>query len=236
MPARAHRHVMDTCLTGGVSAAEPLDPGAALGDCLSAAGTPSGAGVVMRWADGPATPLQVDRWLGEVTAEEHAVLDRITGPVLDIGCGPGRHVAELQRRRVMALGIDVLPEAIAHARDRGATALSRSVFGRVPLAGTWRTALLLDGNIGIGGDAVELLRRVAKLLMPGGVALVELEDLRLGVRSELGRLETAAGTTSAFRWGRVGVDGLAELAAATGFTAAAPFRVGGRVFAELRAA
>ncbi|MDP9442781.1 MAG: hypothetical protein M3P34_11540, partial [Actinomycetota bacterium] len=50
-----------------------------------------------------------------------------------------------------------------------------SVFGALPGEGRWATALLIDGNIGIGGDPVALLRRVAELLRPAGVVLVELD-------------------------------------------------------------
>ena len=50
-----------------------------------------------------------------------------------------------------------------------------SVFGAVPRSGRWDTALLVDGNIGIGGGPVPLLRRVAELLAPGGQGLVEVE-------------------------------------------------------------
>ena len=66
------------------------------------------------------------------------------------------------------LGIDVTPVALDVARARGALVLERSVFDRVPGAGRWGTALLLDGNIGIGADPAVLLRRVAALLRPAG--------------------------------------------------------------------
>ena len=65
-----------------------------------------------------------------------------------------------------ALGIDISAEAVRQARRRGAPAMCRDVFEPVPGAGRWRTVLLADGNIGIGGDpaascaaAVELLGR-----------------------------------------------------------------------------
>ena len=35
---------------------------------------------------------------------------------------------------------------------RGATVLQRDIFGPLPGEGRWGTALLFDGNVGIGGD------------------------------------------------------------------------------------
>ena len=59
------------------------------------------------------------------------------------------------------------------ARDKGAPVLERSVFDRIPGVGRWATALLLDGNLGIGADPIALLARVFTLLRPGGEVLVE---------------------------------------------------------------
>src|SRR5205085_5771582 len=100
--------------------------------------------------------------------------DRALGPVLDVGCGPGRHVVALGRRGVMGLGVDVTPAAVEMAHSRGALVLHRSIFDRLPGTGRWGSALLVDGNVGIGGDAVALLRRLAALLRSGGRALIEV--------------------------------------------------------------
>ena len=97
------------------------------------------------------------------------------GATLDIGCGPGRIAAALRHRGIAALGIDLNEDAVRLARGSGRGGAACSVFGAVPRAGRWDTALLVDGNIGIGGGPVALLRRVAELLVPGGLALVEVE-------------------------------------------------------------
>jgi hypothetical protein len=48
------------------------------------------------------------------------------------------------------------------------------VFDRLPGEGRWPHALLIDGNIGIGGDPTALLARIKALLLPqGGELLVE---------------------------------------------------------------
>jgi len=129
----------------------------------------------LRAADGSALPYRAHRWLGPPTPEDHRVLTLAAPPVLDVGCGPGRHVLALAERGVLALGIDITPAALDLARTRGAPVLARSVFERIPGAGRWATALLLDGNAGIGGQPAALLRRVASLLRPRGKLLIELE-------------------------------------------------------------
>jgi SAM-dependent methyltransferase len=130
----------------------------------------------METADGRSTKLSSRRWQLAADHIDLSLLARCRGPVLDVGCGPGRHAAALVGRGRETLGIDTCAAAIAATRRRGAPALQVSVFGAVPFAGQWGTALLLDGNIGIEGDVVRLLTRVGQLLRPGGVVLVELSS------------------------------------------------------------
>ncbi len=63
--------------------------------------------------------------------------------------------------------------AVSLTRAAGGVALHRSVFTHIPGEGRWDTVLLIDGNIGIGGDPIALLRRVRQLLAPTGCALIE---------------------------------------------------------------
>jgi hypothetical protein len=102
--------------------------------------------------------------------------------------------------------------------------------------GGWRTALLLDGNIGIGGDPETLLRRLADLLTPDGAVLCECEAPGAGVRSGPLRLEHDAGASRWFPWSRVSVDALEGVARPAGLTTAARWEDGGRWFAELAVA
>src|SRR3954470_24648711 len=108
--------------------------------------------VVLRNDAGAVLALDPGRWHGTVTKAEARLLSSIEGPVLDVGCGPGRLLVGLGCRGVAALGIDPAPGAAAWARRRGATVLQRSVFDQLPGEGRWMTVLLMDGNIGIGGD------------------------------------------------------------------------------------
>ena len=83
---------------------------------------------VLRAPDGTALPAGAHRWLEPLTVEDDSVLSRAVGPVLDVGCGPGRHVLALAERGVVALGIDITPAALdlaRRARDDGLYGLRR---------------------------------------------------------------------------------------------------------------
>jgi SAM-dependent methyltransferase len=190
----------------------------------------------LRLVDGRTEPLPLERWLGPIDAADAAVLDRATPLVLDIGCGPGRHSAALRAAGKPALGVDLSPVAVRLARGRGAAAIARSVFADVPGTGEWRTALLLDGNIGIGGDPAGLLRRVATLLAPHGAALVELGAPGSGTYRTRVRLEAPGAVSEWFGWARVAIDGIDRIAADAGLAVGEAVAVEGRWFASLEPA
>jgi SAM-dependent methyltransferase len=189
--------------------------------------------VALRFDDGEAVPLGDDRWHQAPDAVEVRLLASLPGPVLDVGCGPGRLVAELARRGVPALGVDPAPLAVALARQRGATVLQRSVFDRLPGEGRWQTVILLDGNVGIGGDAVRLLRRCRRLGAPDGVVLVEVEPPGTGWRTPRVRLERGDHLSPWFPWALVGADAIGTVADDAGLRVAQLEHVGGRWFAHL---
>jgi hypothetical protein len=139
----------------------------------------------------------------------------------------------LARQGVLAVGVDVTPAAVALARRGGADVVHGSIFDHLPGAGTWSTALLLDGNIGIGGCPVALLRRVAAMLSPDGRVLAEFEAPGTGLRSGRLRLEGATRTSAPFAWARVAVDAIDVPAAAAGFAVAERWSDDGRWFAAL---
>jgi len=76
-----------------------------------------------RTSDGRTWPLPLARYLGALTAADEDVLSRAVAPVLDVGCGPGRHVLALARRGHLAIGVDISPVAVRIARTRFAAAL-----------------------------------------------------------------------------------------------------------------
>jgi SAM-dependent methyltransferase len=177
--------------------------------------------VVLRADDGTALPLDPGRWHAEPSAEEQVLLAGVAPPVLDVGCGPGRLVLGLARRGAVALGVDPAPAAVALARDRGAAVLQRSVFDPLPGQGRWCTILLVDGNIGIGGDPGRLLRRCRDLLAPDGTVVVEVEAPSRGTspgwRRYRVRIERGQRYGPWFKWAVVDADAIASLAAAAGF-------------------
>lgn len=161
-------------------------------------------------------PLPMRRWAGLTDASDEAVLAHCRGPVLDVGCGPGRMSGHLAARGVQVLGLDLVPEAVAATRSRGASALRRDVFDTLPGHGSWASVLLADGNIGIGGDPVALLRRVAELLAPGGWVVADVQPPGCGLRTRTLELEHGGRRSAPFAWSVLGADSIGAVASAAG--------------------
>jgi SAM-dependent methyltransferase len=172
--------------------------------------------------------------MGDVTEVDDRVLDRCLAPVLDVGCGPGRHAHALARDGVPALGVDIDDELLDLARARGATVLRRDLFGRLPAVGRWGTVLLLDGNLGLGGDPVVLLRRAGELVRPGGRVIVEFDPPGGGVERHVARVELDGRPGPWFGWARVAACQADKVAArCEGLDLLDRWEDGGRWFAEL---
>ena len=191
----------------------------------------------IRHEDGEVRPLAAHRWLGARNGDasgdafDDAVTRTCAGPTIELGCGPGRLVARLNRRGIPALGIDRSATAIRLAGRGGAPALLGDVFAPLPGTGRWRTVLLVDGNVGLGGDPRRILARAAELLARGGRCVVEFDTEVIGVRPRRVRLESAREVGPWFRWASVGVDSAGTLAAQVGLTLAGVRLIGGRMLA-----
>ncbi len=221
------------------AAAPPLPADALYGHLLASAaqhllGTGPAPSARLRLADGRSEHLPLDRWLAPADAVDELILADVEAPVLDLGCGPGRHLAALRAAGKHGLGVDLSPVAVQLARDRGANAINGSLWSQVPNAGVWRTILLLDGNIGIGGAPILLLRRAGELLARGGSILVETDPPGTPTHRIRVRLEASGVVSEWFRWARVGVDGVAGIAAPAGFVVDGVRSLAGRTFVTLR--
>lgn len=188
---------------------------------------------VARMLDGTVRPALVARWRGAADPVDERVLDRLEGPVLDVGCGPGRHLSALTRRGVFGLGVDLSPAAVRLARGAGAHAIVGSIFHDLPGTGQWGSALLLDGNIGIGGSPRRLLTRVAALLRPRGRVAVELAAPDRPSVETMVRLETGTAVSEWFPWAEVSVADVDRIAASAEMTVVGRWRDEDRWFALL---
>ncbi|WP_209021837.1 class I SAM-dependent methyltransferase [Nocardioides sp. 503] len=186
-------------------------------------------------ADGTMRPLATQSWLGEASVTDVALfVEPCHGPTLDVGCGPGRLTSALASRGVEVLGIDSSTEAVRLTLARGAMALHLDVFAPLPIGTSWSHVLLADGNVGVGGDPVALLRRVRELLDENGTVLVELAPS--GVRSGPEQLRLKVGDTisTPFPWSVVGVDDIEQVASGAGLIVMGVRELDGRVVATLR--
>ncbi|MDN5760719.1 MAG: class I SAM-dependent methyltransferase [Microlunatus sp.] len=166
--------------------------------------------------DGRVWELPVPQWIADAGPADQPLLARCRGATLDVGCGPGRMTSALSRRGLTALGVDVSPLAVAMTRSRGASALHRDVFSLSGGPQRWDHVLLVDGNVGIGGDPIRLLWLCRELLAPGGTVLVDLGPPGQGLHITTARLVGSRGTGAWFDWALLGVDALAPVAAAAG--------------------
>jgi SAM-dependent methyltransferase len=190
---------------------------------------------------GAREPLAIGRWLGgdrsthADRAVDEALLDRCTGPTVDVGCGPGRLTTALTERGVPSLGVDVSATAVEMTLLRGGRAIRHDVFAPMPDSTKWTHVLLADGNIGIGGNPVRLLRRMRQLLHPGGHIVADVERRPCGVRREHRRWETHHSVSRWFPWVLVGSDAIGSLAEAAGFRLVSRYEVADRSVEVLQA-
>lgn len=178
--------------------------------------------------DSVPSPLPMHQWVREADADDLALLALCEGPTLDVGCGPGRLTSALARSGQVALGIDVVLEAVDQTRSRGGAAVLRNVYDALPGEGRWRTALLADGNLGIGGDPVALLRRAREVIEPGGRVVVEVHAPGTTSRTVWATLECATVRSRPFRWSVLSVDDVDDVAGRAGLRVSAVERLGER--------
>ena len=184
----------------------------------------------------PSSGIEMDfaKWNADADATDLSLLRAVLGPVLDIGCGPGRMVRAAMDLGLEVLGLDVSPVAVEMARESGLPVIEGSVFDSIPLEGRWQTALLVDGNIGIGGDVPAMLRRCREILLPGGEIVVEVHEDAKRDHTYTGTLVDSSGAESAvFPWAEVGLDRLIEMAGPERLVPTQSWVLDGRTFCRL---
>jgi SAM-dependent methyltransferase len=190
----------------------------------------------LRVAPGRRLSHDLAAYFAPVTSHELALLDLAEGPVLDVGCGPARHARLLQTRGLTAIGLDRSLLALDLARSLGLRRWlhADACSGPLPPA---RTALLLDGNLGLAGTpagAAQLLHRLATACGLGGRLLVSGRAPRHGglramvvrdaYRDRAGRWE---------RWLQAGLPAVLDLAAPAGWRLRYAAAAGGDYWAAL---
>jgi SAM-dependent methyltransferase len=113
------------------------------------------------------------------------VLDLRPGQrVLDLACGSGDHARRLARRDLEVVGVDIAPSLVAHCRQKAAeegldtVRFEQGDMRALEEEGAFDAVLLLSGSFGFFDDATNLdvLRRMARALRPGGRLLIDVFD------------------------------------------------------------
>lgn len=181
-----------------------------------------------------ASSMNFARWNGAADAVDVTLLASVRGPVVDVGCGPARMVRAALAMGLEVLGLDVSPAAIELGREAGLPMHEGSIFDRLPSEGAWHTVLLVDGNIGIGGDVTRLLTRCAELLAVDGEVVVEIDPDPARDHRYTGRLvDIHGGSSEEFPWAEVGLAGVTRRSAAAGLAVRQAWSAGNRSFCRL---
>jgi len=118
----------------------------------------------------------------EWPSHEKEAMNYVTGKVLDIGCGAGRHSLYLQERGHDVLGVDISPLAVEVCKLRGLKNAKVIPITRISSKlGTFDTLLMLGNNFGLFGSfkrARWLLRRFHGMTTEGARIVAESNDPR----------------------------------------------------------
>ena len=180
-------------------------------------------------------PLDAARWSDHADEVDQLVVSRCRGPVLDLGCGPGRMVQALAEAGIPALGVDMSAVAVWGTRSRGALAIQAKLADRLPAEGRWETVLLMDGNIGIDGNIGALLERCRSLLLPGGTIIVEIDPRPDWHQTRRVRLTAqTSGFSAELIWTRTGAATVRRQARPLDLLVDEEWSAGGRAFLSLK--
>lgn len=96
--------------------------------------------------------------------------------VLDVGCGKGEGLEFLRAAGKEVWGVDVSPEAVQEARDRGLKVVEGDLEGAKFPDGFF-DGVVLSHSLEHIHDPVGLLREVRRILKPGGSCFVEVPNI-----------------------------------------------------------
>lgn len=126
--------------------------------------------------------------------------------VLDLACGPGRHLAVLARRGARVVGLDLSRVLLLAAREAGADRLVRADMRSLPFRDAAFDAVLnLFTSFGYFTEDVEhetVLREVARTLRPGGRFVLDFLNAPAVRAGLVARDERTTGATAVVqeRW------------------------------------
>jgi SAM-dependent methyltransferase len=133
--------------------------------------------------DGFSSELPVELFFSEFKSFsilEKRAIECITGNVLDVGSGAGRHTLELMQRDISVTALDIDSLLIKIMIDRGVKhAVVSDIFRYVP-AEKYEFILLLMHGLGIGGNLDglnRLLSHLATMLKDGGRIIADSLDV-----------------------------------------------------------
>ena len=113
------------------------------------------------------------------------------GTVLDLGCGPGRHVALMQQHGFAVVATDASAAMVEHAQSTYGLDARQASFDDVTevdrFDGSWANFSLLHAPRSSFADH---LSRIATALKPGGVLHIAMKTGEGEARDELGRFYT----------------------------------------------
>jgi len=104
----------------------------------------------------------------------------VSGRVLDIGCGAGRHILYLQEKGFDVLGIDSSAMTVKTCLSRGVKNIKQLSINQIDCTlGKFNTILMLGNNFGLFGDfkkAKRLLKKFHEITFDNAKIIVESKD------------------------------------------------------------
>lgn len=102
--------------------------------------------------------------------EERNIIDQAISPVLDMGCGAGRHSLYLQAKGMEVVALDLSPGALDVARQRGVRHTIQGDINALPtFTQKFGTFLFMGNNFALCGDqetAIKILKKLTEIAKP----------------------------------------------------------------------